>query len=311
MGGRPRARLAALALLLGSSLLSENARAYCRSRTCRHDLDTGSFCKTRGICIVEGIELFRKSSCTSYTVNEEGYEPYDISAKRFNALVGEAFDRWLSVDCGGGERPSLRVESFGIVSCDEVSYNSYSGNVSVFVFRGDWALFDVNAFALTTVSFEKTTGEIYDVDVEINGTIPNLVIDDPAGGVDLASILTHEVGHFLGLAHSEDVSEEEPSSDASPVMRQYYTPYVDDLTELRVDDVEGICSAYPPDRKTDSDSCYPRHGFARDCRFQPLEARGGCAFVPGANNPGGLSAAAMASLLFGSVRRFRRRRRAP
>lgn len=310
MGFRLRPTFTAGALLIGLSFATANAAAYCRSRTCRDDLETGSFCRREGACIAEGFELFRRSSCASYSVNEERPPALDLSPEDFDRLVNQAFDRWLTADCGGGRHPSLNVESFGIVSCDEASYNKDSGNVNVFVFRDDWSLFDVNAFALTIVSFEESTGEIYDVDVEINGTVPNLVIDDPSGGVDLSSILTHEVGHFLGLAHSEDVIDAVPSFETLPIMRPYYRPYEDDLTRLRPDDIAGICAVYPPGRETESDSCFPRHGFASACRFEPLEARGGCGFAPAATRSGALLGA-LASALLGMRLRTLRRRREP
>ncbi len=57
----------------------------------------------------------------------------------------------------------------------------------------------------------------------------------PNGYYDLASILTHEAGHFLGLAHS---------AETSAVMYAHYHPGQNVLTP---DDVGGICSIYPPD----------------------------------------------------------------
>jgi hypothetical protein len=51
----------------------------------------------------------------------------------------------------------------------------------------------------------------------------------------LPSILTHEAGHFLGLAHS---------SDSSAVM---FASYHVNSTNLQPDDVNGICSIYPSD----------------------------------------------------------------
>jgi hypothetical protein len=292
--------------LLAVGLASTSASAFCRSRTCKDE--GGYFCDREGSCIVEGHELFRSSSCTSYAIQEAGSAENGIDDAEFNEIVREAFDRWLTADCGGGERPSIDVRGLGSVACEDVDYNTNSGNVSVFVFRDDWSLLDTNAYALTTVFFETTTGEIYDADVELNATVPDLVTSDPAHGVDLGSILTHEVGHFLGLAHSED---------PGAVMRPYYTPVIDNLRELREDDVAGICEIYPPGRKTSSERCAPRHGFARNCKFEPLEASGGgCTFTPsafGARSGAAVAGASLgglagAALLGAGLVRFRRRR---
>lgn len=296
MTGRWLTRAVGALAALSAVFAAADAEAFCRSRTCKDK--PGYFCERRGTCIVEGHELFRTSSCTSYAVQRAGSRAHGVNRREFDALVREAFDRWLEADCGAGRRPSIDVVSLGAVRCDEVSYNKDSGNVSVFVFRDDWGLLDADAYALTTVFFETTTGEIYDADVEINATVPNLVTSSPEDGVDLGSILTHEVGHFLGLAHSQD-------PDA--VMRPNYTPMKDDLRRLRSDDVAGICDIYPPGRKTESNQCLPRHGFARDCRFEPLEAGGGCAQAPGRTRPGLFAfGAAVAALWLRSRRRSAR-----
>ena len=54
------------------------------------------------------------------------------------------------------------------------------------------------------------------------------------GAYDLQAILTHETGHFLGLAHA---------TEATSVMYAFYRQGAIDLTE---DDAAGLCSIYPP-----------------------------------------------------------------
>lgn len=288
------------ATLAGLLLESATAAAFCRSRTCKDTRNSTCERRPNSDCIVEGNELYRTSSCTSYAIERSGSALHDIDAERFDGLVRDAFDRWLEADCGGGRRPSLEVRSLGAVQCDEVRYNTNSGNASVFVFRDDWGLMDVDAYALTTVFFESTTGEIYDADVEINAEIDRLELDDPGAGIDLGSILTHEVGHFLGLAHSDT---------SAAVMRPYYTPRRDNLRILNEDDVAGICATYPPGRETKSDRCLPRHGFADACSFEPLQASGGCQ-AHGSAGGGGL-AAALSGLALVLARLRRRSLREP
>jgi len=68
--------------------------------------------------------------------------------------------------------------------------------------------------ALTTSSYVASTGELLDADVEINAAsaTPTIVDSPPcSGGVttncvanDVQNAVTHEFGHFLGLAHSPD-----------------------------------------------------------------------------------------------------------
>lgn len=287
-------RLSPLAPLLLLCLAGE-ASAFCRARTCK---PADSNCEFEGICNVSGLELFRKSSCASYAVEQSGSTRHDISAAKLDDLVQKAFDRWLGADCGGGKHPSIAIESLGSVECDEVRYNELAGNASIVVFRDDdWPHPSTDAYALTTVSYEVTTGEIYDADIEINGLVREYVTSAPEDGTDLQSILTHEVGHFLGLAHSDD-----PMS----VMRERYTPVQENLRVLSADDIEGICTIYPPDRKAKTDSCAPRHGFASECISAPL-VDGGCSVASRAGRGASVFAAVAVALSWFGRRRLRRR----
>ena len=79
---------------------------------------------------------------------------------------------------------------------------------------------------------------------------------DPVTGNDLASVLTHELGHFLGLNHSDITAA---------TMETGYAATDDLRRSLEPDDIEGICAIYPPDRTVSSHSCEPRHGFSGQC----------------------------------------------
>ena len=56
--------------------------------------------------------------------------------------------------------------------------------------------------ALTTVTFNPKTGEIYDADMELNSADNPITVGDQEIVFDLHSIVQHESGHTLGLAHS-------------------------------------------------------------------------------------------------------------
>jgi len=77
---------------------------------------------------------------------------------------------------------------------------------------------------------------LFNAEIEINSHDHTLTTSaSPApGAFDLQTILTHEAGHFLGLAHA---------TNDHAVMYAYYAQ---DSRELSADDTAGICTAYPP-----------------------------------------------------------------
>jgi MYXO-CTERM domain-containing protein len=109
--------------------------------------------------------------------------------------------------------------------------------------------------ALTTVTYRVSTGAILDADVEVNAGNGGdedegffvTCIDPPAPvcseerragciGMDLRNTMTHEVGHFLGLAHSNLRASTMFARAAQGETR---------MRVLSADAVEGMCDIYP------------------------------------------------------------------
>jgi hypothetical protein len=167
----------------------------------------------------------------------------------FGAWSG-ASDAGVGPLCAGGSpnvqalnkgpvAPSVAATDCGLNTCADTVHDTQH----LIVFRDTfWPHSDpVNTLALTTVTYGVITGTIYDSDTEIN-TFQHMVTTEeppppsgyPSNTYDLQSILTHEAGHFLGMAHAVDTSA---------VMYAYYRP---GSVELQADDVAGICAIYPP-----------------------------------------------------------------
>ncbi len=74
----------------------------------------------------------------------------------------------------------------------------------------DWKS-DPNQLAITVVTYNRNTGEVFDADILVNANASYDLLDE-AGPVDvthydLGAIMTHEAGHSLGLDESDTVRE--------------------------------------------------------------------------------------------------------
>jgi hypothetical protein len=274
MQNRLSSHLAAIAAL---ALSTRAASAFCRASGC--DTAQGQQCERDANGCVEGqLPLHWSDSCLTFTVQRDGSPRNDIGGAELETAVASAFATWTSADCGNGARPSLRIESLGQVQCDRVEYNPTSGNANVFVFRDESWLDDGGSgdvLGLTTAHYQPSTGRIWDVDVELNGTSGDISVGDPEDGADLASILTHETGHFLGLDHTREVNA---------VMYGRYQPMGPALRVLAPDDVAGVCALFPPGSAQIDSACRPSNGLSAVCGSEQQGPRG-CAMTPARPTP--------------------------
>jgi hypothetical protein len=327
----------------GFAVLPRNADAFCRTTTCGLP---STFSPEDGDCTPDGfaaycaglnppakvLPLYWSNHCVSYDLHADaqGQVSDQVSYAVASQIAADAFAKWTETQCPtttGEGRVSIDAIDLGPVSCDEVNYNEDQGNQHVIIFEdqgfGDGAdsstesgAISASTLGLTTVTFDTETGELYDADMQINSQQPLATGDPvPAEGYDLQSIVTHEAGHFLGLAHTWD---------SSATMYWEYTPGSSSKRILSDDDVQGICAIYPPDgtRAVDpsvSASGYvpgaacnptPRHGFQSACTSPQNH---GCDVAGEAAAPGSGPLAAIAGLVLGPLvaRRKRGRTRGP
>ncbi len=176
----------------------------------------------------------------------------------------------MFVDCGNGQPPNIGLIQLRDVSCSESEYDANGPNANVVYFTDSgWNQGgDIDStLALTTVSFGSGP-DIFDADMAVNSARHDFTVSDTDVSIDLVSVVTHEVGHFLGIAHSPD---------PTAVMYYAYNPGTI-KRDLTPDDIAAVCTIYPP--KTQAGVCnpVPPGGLATSCGTPP--ASSGCTTAP-------------------------------
>ena len=151
----------------------------------------------------------------------------------------------------------------------------------------------IETLALTTLVYRRTSGEILDADIDLNGVDHQWSVLEPSppGSVDVENTLTHELGHLIGLAHV---------ADPDATMYERSAPGELDKRSLSQDEVDAICTVYPPRALSPGAPLFHSTGLT-----------GGCAVrSPGSPTPGLLSVFALSLLCCRARGRRSRRRRA-
>lgn len=227
-----RAKATVLALAAASVLVPATASAFCRQKTC----DAKDCLVDSDGCIAEGDDLFYDVPCLSFAIDEGSAEPLGLSDQEMEEIVAEAFEAWRGVECPQGGHPGFAAASVGIVPAEGIFFcEEETLNVGVWTFDPAWD-HRSSSLGYTTSTYVVGTGEVYDADVELNLRRIANIADSQDIREAVLSVATHEAGHVLGLAHSDE---------RTAVMAESYS----DLTArpLTTDDIAGICELYPPD----------------------------------------------------------------
>jgi hypothetical protein len=194
--------------------VAPTAHAYCRTRTCEFRTDVDCRIDRDG-CSTVGEFVYWENQCIPFAIQRDGSDDENISAPELEQLVADGFDTWSSESCPGGGTPVLSAGSQGDIACDAVEYNcnDRAANSNIIMFRDNFANTRVGlrlgVIALTTLTANLVTGELFDADIEINSRDEDFEIDGDGQGVqpdeprDLRGVVNHELGHLLGLSHTE------------------------------------------------------------------------------------------------------------
>jgi len=247
-----------------------------------------------------GQALWWRARQVNFIVNASGYRGGCASPGDAAAAVRASFPTWGSAARTGAQPcTDFTFHDCGDSSRTDLGYaQGASDNANLVVFRsgrcidhaGDPACSDPTSascvekfncwshdntiggggtLALTTVTFDVGTGEIFDADMELHGWDGSLTTPtgfyftcasappcvSNYGGtncaeIDVQNTVTHEAGHMLGLDHvcvsgGTPPSDQCPTTGNEPTMAPTAGAGDIDKRTLEQDDVSGVCSVYP------------------------------------------------------------------
>lgn len=259
-----RISMVGLALaLLGAAL---PARAFCRSSSCElGEGDGAPMCERDAHqCVTEGNPLHWASPCLYYAVQRDGSPHLGLDGDAFQKTVEQAFQAWQSARCPGGGSPRFQAQFQGFVGCHkrEAVCGGPAKNVNVMMLHdSNWPELS-SVIGLTTPSGGTKSGVVVDSDLEINSQDYDFTLGAPNAS-KLPDVVAHEIGHFLGLGHSD--------ANGS-LMSVHYDMLQLSAELLTADDIAAICTAYPP-------------GSALTCPAPTAPAYDECQLAPGETPP--------------------------
>ncbi|HEX6767237.1 MAG TPA: hypothetical protein VF103_17185, partial [Polyangiaceae bacterium] len=169
-------RLVSFFVALGVFASTASAHAFCRTKACDTDPSYGDVwdeepqptacVRNAQGCFLEGTPLYWPSGCLSFGIQRDGSFSSGIDYETARGVIEDAFATWAAADCGG-DTPSFRVVDKGEIVCGTAEYNQDAPNANVFLFRDeDWPYANaIDTLALTTITYNVETAEIYDADV--------------------------------------------------------------------------------------------------------------------------------------------------
>jgi hypothetical protein len=233
------------AIFVAVALVARDGWTYCRTTTEPLEASVQDP-SVSGQCWTPGVDIAWADYRVPYGISTTGSKFFTVD--EITPIADAAFAQWNSVMCDGGP---VNVQAYDVGPLTympdgggcAVSTDCQPNTDDVIVFDDDvWPHDDLNnTLALTTVTYGVKDGRIFQAFTEVNTAVHSFTTLEPppSGWYDLQTVLSHEAGHFLGLAHSTM-----PSS----LMWAFYSAGHYQLTP---DDEAGICAIYgakPPSK---------------------------------------------------------------
>lgn len=161
-------------------------------------------------------------------------KPTFLDQPAFLDAVDASFKTWRDI-------LDIKVE-FLPMGCSSGVKNENDGLNHVILVKDEWKFGDPNVIAITRNFYISGTAEragmILDSDILLNGVNHGFTVTAEPGKNDIQNILTHEIGHVLGLGH------ETSPADSDATMFANATTNETKKRELKANDLEGIHAAY-------------------------------------------------------------------
>ena len=202
-----------------------------------------------------GVPIFWPEDTMLYTLHPD--LPEELNPDAVESAINFGFNAWEGLEC-----QPLTLDFAGWEGC--VGDNSEDG-INCIRWRNrqevwSWAH---HLVAVTLVHYREDTGVIVDADMEINAfnTSWSTSLECEPDLHDLIATITHEVGHFVGLDHSQN---------GQATMNAATTTGDCQKRSLEQDDIETFCATYedrpelPVETDGDASSWEPDAGGAGD-----------------------------------------------
>lgn len=156
-----------------------------------------------------------------------GVWPSGVTEADANAAIDLSMRAWSLPSCTSAKLSLLPTRALA-------SDGAMDGRNDVIVHLADWpTALEAGAVAHTVI---YVSGDrIVEADVHVNAKDYSFSLSDVPGKIDLQSVLTHELGHVLGIGHSDDKRATMAAGVPAGVAAR----------SLEDDDVAAVCALYP------------------------------------------------------------------